>query len=325
MKAIILDAESPETCFPLTSTRPLAACRVGNRLLIELQQEILKDAGYSNTSGSDDRTLFIRGDAWVSRPILAALLKAEGTVAVRDGRGTILSWTGESANAVLKAPSLPIDANTFLIAYPWDILRINEIILQNIADYRLKGEAVPSGPINTAITLNNGARISSGVHNEGSLLLGEGSRLLPGVYIEGSVVIGKNCKIGPNCYLRGNTSIGNNCHIGQAAEVKNSIIMDHTCIGHLSYCGDSIIAENVNFGAGTITANFRHDGLTHKSVIEGRMMDTKRKKFGCVMGDRVHTGIHTSIYPGRKLWPDISTLPGTIVSKDVVLTKITVP
>jgi len=318
MRAVILDADSPETCFPVTSTRPLSACRIGNRPLGELQQEILKDAGYSNAGGSADRTLFLRGDSWFSRNLLATLLQTEGTVAVRNARGTILAWTGESANAVLKAPSIPIDANTFLIAYPWDILRINEIILQNIADYRLNGEAVPAGPIMTSLTLNNGSKISSGVHNDGTLLLGEGSQLLPGVYAEGTVVVGKNCKIGPHCYLRGNTSIGDDCHIGQAVEIKNSIIMDRTSIGHLSYCGDSIIGEAVNFGAGTITSNYRHDGLTHKSMIEGRLVDTLRRKFGAIMGDRVHTGIHTSIYPGRKLWPGMSTLPGAVVSKDVI-------
>ncbi len=318
MKAVILDADSPETCFPLTSTRSLSACRVGNRTLGELQQELLKDSGYGHASDSADRTLFIRGDAWFSKNILIALKESHGTVAVRNARGTILAWTGESANAVLKAPSLPIDADTFLIAYPWDVLRINENILKNYADYRLKGETVPSGPITTAITLNNGSRISAGVNNDGLLLLGEGSRILPGVYIEGTVVVGKNCKIGPNCYLRGNTSIGDGCHIGQAVEIKNSIIMDRTSIGHLSYCGDSIIGEEVNFGAGTITSNYRHDGLTHKSMIEGRLVDTQRRKFGTIMGDRVHTGIHTSIYPGRKLWPDMCTLPGAVVSKDVI-------
>jgi len=318
MRAIILDAESPETCFPLTSTRPLSACRAGNRPLLELQQEILKDTGYGITSPSDDRTLFIRGDAWLSKGILTTLLKTKGTVAVRNNRGIILAWTGESANAVLKAPSIPIDSDTFLIAYPWDILRINELILNNRSDFRLQGEAIPAGTITAPLTLNNGARISSNVQNDGTLLVGEASRLLPGVYIEGTVIIGRNCKVGPNCYLRGNTSIGDNCHIGQAVEVKNSIVMDHTSLGHLSYCGDSIIAEAVNFGAGTITSNFRHDGLPHKSMVENRLVDTKRRKFGCVMGDRVHTGIHTSIYPGRKIWPDMSTLPGAIVSKDIM-------
>ncbi len=318
MKAVILDAESPETCFPLTSTRPLSACRVGNRPLIELQQELVKDAGFGPPTTADDRTLFIRGDAWLSKTVLAELLQTHGTVAVRDKTGTILAWTGESANAVLKAPSIPVDDATLLIAYPWDILRLNEIILENIADYRLKGAAVPAGPITASISLNNGSRILPGVHNDGTLLLGEGSVILPGVYVEGTVVIGKDCKIGPNCYLRGSTSIGNNCHIGQAVEIKNSIVMNRTAIGHLSYCGDSIIAEDVNFGAGTITSNFRHDGHAHKSIIEGRLVDTQRRKFGCVMGDRVHTGIHTSIYPGRKIWPDMFTLPSAVVSKDVI-------
>jgi UDP-N-acetylglucosamine diphosphorylase / glucose-1-phosphate thymidylyltransferase / UDP-N-acetylgalactosamine diphosphorylase / glucosamine-1-phosphate N-acetyltransferase / galactosamine-1-phosphate N-acetyltransferase len=31
----------------------------------------------------------------------------------------------------------------------------------------------------------------------------------------------------------------------------------------------------------------------------------------------VHTGIHTSIYPGRKIWPGKSTLPGAIVARDI--------
>jgi bifunctional UDP-N-acetylglucosamine pyrophosphorylase/glucosamine-1-phosphate N-acetyltransferase len=318
MKAVILDAESPETCHPLTATRPLAACRVGNRLLTDIQQEILKDAGFGPSGKSDDRTLFLRGDAWLSRNTLAALLQTDDIVAVRNSRGAILAWTGESANAVLKAPSIPMDADTFLIVYPWDILRINEIILTNLSDYRIDGESIPMGPITTPISLNNGAKIYPGAHIDGTVLIGSESRILPGVYIEGTVVIGKNCKIGPNCYIRGNTSIGDGCHIGQAVEIKNSIIMNRTCMGHLSYCGDSIIGESVNFGAGTITSNYRHDGLPHKSMINGRLVDTGRRKFGTVMGDRVHTGIHTSIYPGRKLWPGICTLPGAIVSKDVV-------
>jgi len=36
---------------------------------------------------------------------------------------------------------------------------------------------------------------------------------------------------------------------------------------------------------------------------------------GAVIGDHVHTGIHTSIYPGRKIWPYRSTTPGQIVDK----------
>jgi bifunctional UDP-N-acetylglucosamine pyrophosphorylase/glucosamine-1-phosphate N-acetyltransferase len=112
--------------------------------------------------------------------------------------------------------------------------------------------------------------------------------------------------------------IGDKCHVGQAVEIKNSILLPGTNVGHLSYLGDSILGEKVNLGAGTITSNLRHDGGAHRSPVEGRMVDTGRRKLGAIIGDGVHTGIHTSIYPGRKFWPKTSTLPGAIVDKDIV-------
>ena len=78
-----------------------------------------------------------------------------------------------------------------------------------------------------------------------------------------------------------------------------------------------MLGENVNFGAGTTVSNLRHDGKNHRSMVCGVLIDTGRRKFGAIIGDGVHTGINTSIYPGRKLWPGTSTLPGEIVSKDV--------
>ena len=148
-------------------------------------------------------------------------------------------------------------------------------------------------------------------------MLGKGSRVLPGVYIEGKVLIGDGCKIGPNCYIRGATSIGDQCHVGQSVEIKNSILEKGTHVGHLSYVGDSILGERVNFGAGTVTSNLRHDGANHRTMVSGALVDTGRRKFGCVAGDGCHTGINTSIYPGRKLGVDSSTRPAAVVQRDV--------
>lgn len=184
--------------------------------------------------------------------------------------------------------------------FPWDIIAINERIVGAMDTDNIEGDVHPSAVV------------------EGCLKLGKGSRILPGVFIEGNVVIGENCKIGPNCYIRGNTSIGNRCHIGQSVEIKNCVILDGTNVGHLSYVGDSILAEGVNFGAGTIVSNLRHDGGNHRSMVNGELVDTGRRKFGAIVGDGVHTGIGTMIYPGRKLWPNTTTLPGAIVDRDVV-------
>ncbi len=186
---------------------------------------------------------------------------------------------------------------TFDIRHSWDLLDLNAELISTLTDW----------PGHPAIQLGDDAKI----------IVGEGTKILPGVFIEGPIVIGKNCKIGPNCYLRGSTSIGDNCHVGQAVEVKNSILADGASVGHLSYVGDSYIGLKANFGAGTITSNLRHDGSNHRSAVNGQLIDTGRRKFGAIIGDGVHTGINTSIYPGRKLGPNTSTLPGEVVSKDL--------
>ena len=189
---------------------------------------------------------------------------------------------------------------SFAIAYAWDLLRAN--VEAMTARQRYERPA--------------GAHAS--LYVDGRLHVGKGTKILPGVVIEGDVIIGDHCKVGPNCYIRGSTSIGDKCHVGQAVEIKNSLLLPGTNVGHLSYVGDSILGEKVNFGAGTITSNLRHDGGTHRTPVAGRMVDTGRRKLGVIVGDGVHTGIHTSLYPGRKLWPKTSTLPGAIVDKDLL-------
>ena len=44
--------------------------------------------------------------------------------------------------------------------------------------------------------------------------------------------------------------------IGNFVELKKANVQSHTNICHLSYVGDSTVGENVNIGAGTITANY---------------------------------------------------------------------
>ena len=297
MNAVLVDVGAPATCHPLTCTRNLADCPVANRPLAEAQRQRLQAAGFGNDAATGAR-LFLRGDAWLSVALLQALRSSQSPTAVVTADGQTLAHTGTAPDVSPTVAILPADAESFAIRFPWDLLRINEILVGALAESRIE------------------AQVSANVIIDGILVAGVGTRILPGVYVEGKVIVGRNCKIGPNCYLRGSTAIGDDCHIGQAVEVKNSIIMSRSALAHLSYCGDSIIGERVNFGAGTIAANFRHDGGHHWSRIRGEVVDTGRRKFGTVMGDHVHTGINTSIYPGRKLWPHVSTLPGEVVQAD---------
>ena len=300
MIGVILPAGSPETCHPVTSTRTLDSVPVANVPLGDFLARCLERGGFEVKQKPQPGTLslYLPAHTWVSAGCLRRLSQVSRSSVLRDSSGEALAWVSESVEVPETAAVVAADEGSFRIRFPWDLLRVNELAVEKTLD---------SGPLDEP---------PSGTRVEGRLRLGPGTRLLPGVYIEGDVIVGENCTIGPNSYIRGRTSIGAVCRIGQAVEIKNSIILSGSTIGHLSYCGDSIVCKGVNFGAGTIAANFRHDGRNHRSMVQGTLVDTGRRKFGTVVGDGVHTGIHTSIYPGRKLWPNTSTRPGEIVRYD---------
>lgn len=192
------------------------------------------------------------------------------------------------------------DLVSFSPKYPWSVLDMLPDIYRNV-------EEAPYDP----------RQVSPLASISGTLKLGNGSTILPGVVIDGHVVIGRNCKIGPNCYIRGIVSIGDDCVIGQSVEVKSSVIGDHTWISHLAYVGDSIIGSDVNFGAGTVCSNYRHDGNVHKVMWKGKLVDTGRDKLGALIGDGVRLGSNTTIYPARVIAPGSRTLPGQIVDRNI--------
>lgn len=291
------DAGQDSLLEPLTCRRGL--------LEIQLAGGTLKDAisaRFEAHAGDamKGRVLSTVSNFWPSEALAEALGKVKGDAMVSLDDGRIVAWLSASGEMPKNGEDIQFDAKSLMIKYPWDLLTVNEDIVGKLKANSIKGV------------------VRDGVTIDGRLVLGEGSTVLPGVYIEGNVVVGRNSKIGPNCYIRGCTSIGDNCHVGQAVEIKNSILMEKVSAGHLSYIGDSIVCPKTNFGAGTITANFRHDGKNHRSAIKGELVDTGRRKFGSIIGDNVHTGIHTSIYPGRKIWPEASTRPGEVVQRDLM-------
>jgi len=76
-------------------------------------------------------------------------------------------------------------------------------------------------------------------------------------------VIGPNTDVGPWARLRPGTELGAGGKIGTFVETKNAQIGAGSKVPHLTYCGDAILGEGVNVGAGTIFANY--DG-SHKST-----------------------------------------------------------
>jgi bifunctional UDP-N-acetylglucosamine pyrophosphorylase/glucosamine-1-phosphate N-acetyltransferase len=159
--------------------------------------------------------------------------------------------------------------------------------------------------------------VEQGAVLKGPIWLEESASIKSGSYVEGPVYIGKKSKVGPNARIRPSTSIEDDVLVGTSCEVKNSIIMAGTRVPHLSYIGDSIIGENCNLAAGTITANIRLDSRVLSLKVKGRLQSTGRKKLGVIMGDEVQTGINANTMPGVRIGSGSYVGPGTIILKDV--------
>ena len=97
-----------------------------------------------------------------------------------------------------------------------------------------------------------------------------GAMIHPFTHIDGGkdgVVVGPGALVGPFARLRPGTQLGAEVHIGNFVEVKNSTLAAGAKANHLAYLGDATVGERVNYGAGSITANY--DGANkHRTVIE---------------------------------------------------------
>ena len=154
----------------------------------------------------------------------------------------------------------------FDAVYPWDLLRINEKILESIQ-------------------AEKGGSFAKGVVITGPVRIGKGTTVGPNAVIQGPVAIGEHCDIGPFSYIGPGTSIGHRVRIAPYTLVKNSMLYEDALIGSHSRCVDSII------GGGTVLGD-------HNSTVSGvyRLEEEKqliKGVFGAITGEQVQTAPHT--------------------------------
>jgi bifunctional UDP-N-acetylglucosamine pyrophosphorylase/glucosamine-1-phosphate N-acetyltransferase len=96
-----------------------------------------------------------------------------------------------------------------------------------------------------------------------------GATIRPYTYVDGEglgVTIGAAASVGPYARLRGGTVLEADVHVGNFVEIKNSTLGRGAKANHLAYIGDASVGERVNYGAGSITANY--DGANkHRTTI----------------------------------------------------------
>jgi bifunctional UDP-N-acetylglucosamine pyrophosphorylase / glucosamine-1-phosphate N-acetyltransferase len=193
------------------------------------------------------------------------------------------------------------------------------ILQMRVKDHWMKEGVTMIDP--HSITIEDTVKIESDViiqpqtHLRGNTTIAKGSNIGPGCLINNSKIaqnvtvihsvisdseIKENSQIGPFAHIRGEAKIGQSCRIGNFVEVKKSTIGDKTNAAHLAYLGDATLGNNVNIGAGTITANY--DGV---------------KKHPTHIGKGTKTGANSVLVAPITLGDNVTVAAGSTITKDV--------
>jgi bifunctional UDP-N-acetylglucosamine pyrophosphorylase/glucosamine-1-phosphate N-acetyltransferase len=176
--------------------------------------------------------------------------------------------------------------------------------------------------IDAGVEIGQDARIEPWTVLSGSTIIGpeavigpgsrvRDSRIAAGARVWGSWVeeseVGEGAQVGPMSHLRPGSVVGAGAEIGNYAEIKKSRIGARVRQHHFSYLGDAQVGDDVNIGAGTVTANF--DGTTkHETVI----------------GDGAFIGVDTMLRAPVTVGPGAKTGAGSVVTRDVAPGKTVV-
>lgn len=184
------------------------------------------------------------------------------------------------------------------IKYPWHIFEAVRFFMD-----RAEGYVSPKAKVSDRATV------------DGKVIVEEGARIFEYAVVRGPAYIGKGTVIGNSTLVRGYSHLGADCVVGFATEIKGAYIADG-CWFHMNYVGDSVVGERCNFGAGTITANWRFDEQPVSVKVGDTLMDTGLDKLGAFIGSGCRTGVNVTIMPGVKIGPNAIIAPATCLTTD---------
>ena len=176
--------------------------------------------------------------------------------------------------------------------YPWEVLG-------ELRDFILKlGETLPE---------NEFDKIAEDVW------IAKDATVFPSAYIGGPCIIDRGAEIRHCAFIRGSAIIGKGCVVGNSVEIKNSLLFDMVQTPHYNYVGDSVLGYKSHMGAGSITSNVKSDKSLVVVKNGGELIETGRKKFGAILGDKVEVGCNSVLNPGTVLGRRVSVYPTSSV------------
>ena len=240
--------------------------------------------------------------------------------AIKLGESIICSTSDAISFPDIKTVNFPLpEDEAFVCKTRGDILKAGNIIKERTNSRLMDNGVSFIAPENTYISpfaeIGVDSLIYPEVFIEGESKIGENctiygnttitnSILKNNITVKSSVIldseIGDNTSVGPFAYIRPNSQIGENVKVGDFVEIKKSKIGNGTKISHLTYVGDSVVGERVNFGCGTVTVNY--DG---------------KNKFTTTIGNDCFIGCNTNLVSPVTVNDNAFIAAGSTITDDV--------
>lgn len=186
----------------------------------------------------------------------------------------------------------------------WNILEASPILFDRLLQQK-------------TARIDSSAKVSEKANIIGDVWIGPNAQVFHGASLVGPVYVGPNAVVGNNCLVRDHTVLENRVNVGFSCEVRNTVMMPKSRVGHLAFIGDSILGYNADLGAGVVLSNYRFDGQEVQVMLRGQLISTHTDKFGAVVGDDAKIGCGTVVLPGRSIGNNSWIDPSVVVSKDV--------
>jgi UDP-N-acetylglucosamine diphosphorylase / glucose-1-phosphate thymidylyltransferase / UDP-N-acetylgalactosamine diphosphorylase / glucosamine-1-phosphate N-acetyltransferase / galactosamine-1-phosphate N-acetyltransferase len=200
-------------------------------------------------------------------------------------------WYSQSEKNILVNP----------IVYPWDFHYIIRRILQE--------------ELTESISPN--ASLSKSTIIDGPCIIEDDVTIDDFCKIKGPTYIGKGSLIGMTSLIR-NCMLGNETRIGFNCEIGRSYFAGHDKIPHQNVIVDSLIGENVWFGAYSAVDNVLPEEQTILyEIAKGNAIDTGMDHFGAVIGNNCTIGTSVTILPGKHIHANTTVRPETIVARNI--------
>ncbi|MEK7109774.1 MAG: sugar phosphate nucleotidyltransferase [Patescibacteria group bacterium] len=199
----------------------------------------------------------------------------------------------------LKQSYFIYDSFWLALKYPWHVLTMMHNFLMTVKEKRISETAM----------------ISEKALIIGPVIIGENVKIGDFVKIVGPTFIGDNTVVGDYTMIR-ESQIGEDCLVGSFSEVARSYIGNNVFL-HRNYIGDSVLDNDVMFGAQAVTGNLKFDGEKVYSLVNEERVDTNLNKLGAIVGNLSKIGVNTTIFPGVKIGKKSWIGPGEKVKYDV--------